>query len=63
MHKTGHVGRKAQGGDNGRMPKAGDKEIADGLAHTSSPTKARIRRAIERRVRQAGKRQCDPARW
>lgn len=60
---TGYVGAKAQGGDNGRMPTVGSKEIAWGVAHTSRPMKRRIRRSIERRVRQAGRKECDPRRW
>jgi len=51
------VGRKAQGQDMS-LGEAGTKAVACGLGHISSNGKRRVRRALERRVRQAGRRVC-----
>jgi hypothetical protein len=51
------VGRKAQGQDLS-CGEAGTKSVACGLGHTSSKGKRRVRRALERQVRQAARRAC-----
>jgi len=51
------TGRKAQG-QNMSLGEAGTKSVAFGLGHKSCPTKKRVRRALERRVRQAAKTAC-----
>jgi len=51
------VGRKAQGQDLS-CGEAGTKTVACGLGHVSSPGKRRVRRALERRVRQRARAAC-----
>jgi len=51
------VGLKAQGHES-YGNKVGTKNIAHGLAHKSCPAKDRVRRALERKIRQAGKKAC-----
>jgi len=48
------TGRKAQGQDMA-CGSAGTKSVALGLGHTSSVAKHRVRRALERQVRQAAR--------
>jgi hypothetical protein len=50
------VGRKAQGQDMA-CGSAGTKSVALGLGHTSGTAKRRVRRALERQVRQAARRE------
>lgn len=47
------VGHKAQGHEGTQA-----KKIAEGLGHTSGKAKWRVRRSLERRVRQAGRQAC-----
>jgi hypothetical protein len=51
------VGRKAQGQDMS-LGEAGTKAVAQGVGHRACRMKRVVRRGLERKVRQAGRRAC-----
>ena len=52
------VGHKAQGHEMYGGDSIGPKNVAHGLGHKSCPAKRRVRRALERKIRQAGRKAC-----
>jgi len=51
------VGLKAQGHESFGN-KVGTKSVADGFGHTPGAKKRRIRRALETKIRQQGRKAC-----